>query len=77
VEPVRQACRVLQMPATTSRALRVLAHHDAPAGADPMAWSRPAAAEVTRWSDGGRMRYPALKKREPEKEPAQLSLFGL
>lgn len=76
-ESVRQACRVLQMPATTSRALRALAHDDTPVGADPMAWSRPAAAEVTRWSDGGRMRFPALTGRQPRKESAQLSLFAV
>ena len=76
-ESVRQTCRVLQMPATTSRALRVLAHLDAPVAPDPMAWSRPAAAEVTRWSDGGRMRFPALKARQPVTESAQLSLFGV
>ncbi|WP_170315497.1 5'-3' exonuclease [Nakamurella deserti] len=76
VESVRHACRVLQMPATTGRALRVLAHHDAPVGTDPVAWSAPA-AEVTRWSDGGRMRFPALKGRPPVTESAQLSLFGI
>lgn len=76
-ESVRQACKVLQMPATASRAVRVLAHHDAPVGAEPTAWSRPAAVEVTRWSDGGRMRFPALVGRQPAKESAQLSLFGV
>ncbi len=76
-ESVRQTCRVLQMPATTSRALRVLAHLDAPVAPDPMAWTRQAVAEVTRWSDGGRMRFPALKARQPVTESAQLSLFGV
>ena len=76
--PIRDTCQLLQMPATVNRALRVLAHHDAPTPTERVAWARPAPADrrtdAGLWSDGGRMRFPPLKKRQPVD---QLALFSV
>jgi 5'-3' exonuclease len=77
-DAVRDACQLLQMPASLSRALRVLTRQDAPPTADRLAWSRPASSDrdtdVRAWADGGRMRFPPLRRRQPAD---QLALFSV